>query len=216
MPHAPSGDAMTTPGTDELLLGSLEEGWALCLSGGGYRAMLFHLGVLWRLNERLLPKLDRVSSVSGGSITAGALGIAWERLDFDGDGVARGFGREVVEPHPRARRPARSTKVDHRGVLFPARRRRASRRRTASTCSATRRSRTCPDDEPALRHQRDQRPDRRPVALPEAVHGATTASAVDTRASPLANAVAASSAFPPFLSPVAIELERGFGRTRQA
>src|SRR5437870_10694486 len=24
---------------------------ALCLSGGGYRAMLFHLGALWRLNE---------------------------------------------------------------------------------------------------------------------------------------------------------------------
>ena len=23
----------------------------LCLSGGGYRAMLFHVGVLWRLNE---------------------------------------------------------------------------------------------------------------------------------------------------------------------
>jgi hypothetical protein len=26
-------------------------GVALCLSGGGYRAMLFHLGVLWRLNK---------------------------------------------------------------------------------------------------------------------------------------------------------------------
>ena len=25
-----------------------EEGNALCLSGGGYRAMLFHAGVLWR------------------------------------------------------------------------------------------------------------------------------------------------------------------------
>ena len=26
-------------------------GIALCLSGGGYRAMVFHLGALWRLNE---------------------------------------------------------------------------------------------------------------------------------------------------------------------
>jgi NTE family protein len=26
-------------------------GTALCLSGGGYRAMMFHVGVLWRLNE---------------------------------------------------------------------------------------------------------------------------------------------------------------------
>src|SRR5258708_12082538 len=49
-------------------------GIALCLSGGGYRAMLFHLGTLWRLNELgYLPKLDRISSVSGGSITAALL-----------------------------------------------------------------------------------------------------------------------------------------------
>lgn len=46
---------------------TLEDGTALCLSGGGYRAMLFHIGVLWRLNEiGWLPKLDRISSVSGG------------------------------------------------------------------------------------------------------------------------------------------------------
>ena len=36
-------------------------GIALCLSGGGYRAMVFHLGALWRLNEGgYLPRLDRV------------------------------------------------------------------------------------------------------------------------------------------------------------
>jgi len=29
----------------------LQEGMALCLSGGGYRAMLFHTGVLWRINQ---------------------------------------------------------------------------------------------------------------------------------------------------------------------
>ena len=91
MPHAPSGDAMTTPGTDELLLGSLEEGWALCLSGGGYRAMLFHLGTLWRLNELgYLAKLDRISSVSGGSITSGVLGASWASLDFDARPAWRG------------------------------------------------------------------------------------------------------------------------------
>lgn len=74
-------------------------GLALCLSGGGYRAMLFHVGVLWRLNEAgLLPKLDRVSSVSGGSITAGALGLGWHELDFDADGVAQSFGAVLVDP----------------------------------------------------------------------------------------------------------------------
>lgn len=57
------------------------EGIALCLSGGGYRAMVFHFGMLWRLNEfGLLPKLDRISSVSGSSITAAVLGLGWAQL----------------------------------------------------------------------------------------------------------------------------------------
>lgn len=56
-------------------------GLAVCLSGGGYRAMLFHVGALWRLHELgLLARTDRVSSVSGGSITAGVLALAWNRL----------------------------------------------------------------------------------------------------------------------------------------
>lgn len=56
-------------------------GIALCLSGGGYRAMLFHVGALWRLCQLgYLKDLSRVSSVSGGSITAGVLGIGWRAL----------------------------------------------------------------------------------------------------------------------------------------
>lgn len=75
------------------------DGIALCLSGGGYRAMLFHLGAAWRLNDAgYLPRLNRVSSVSGGSITAGMLGLAWRKLDFDDKGVGRAFEREVVGP----------------------------------------------------------------------------------------------------------------------
>lgn len=76
-----------------------DRGIALCLSGGGYRAMLFHIGTLWRLNEaRLLNKLDRVSSVSGGSITAGLLGLRWNDLGWDGTGFATKLGEKVVEP----------------------------------------------------------------------------------------------------------------------
>lgn len=76
-----------------------EQGIALCLSGGGYRAMLFHLGALWRLNELgYLPKLARISSVSGGSITAGVLGLHWAKLGFDGKGIAAHFDREIVQP----------------------------------------------------------------------------------------------------------------------
>jgi len=61
--------------------------------------MLFHVGALWRLNELgYLPKLDRVSSVSGGSITAATLGRNWARLNFDGAGVARDFVPQLVAP----------------------------------------------------------------------------------------------------------------------
>jgi len=49
-------------------------GTALCLSGGGFRAALFHLGAARRLNELgILAQLDSVSSVSGGSIFAAHL-----------------------------------------------------------------------------------------------------------------------------------------------
>lgn len=56
-------------------------GLAVCLSGGGYRAMMFHVGSLWRLHELgILETATRISSVSGGSITAGVLALAWQRL----------------------------------------------------------------------------------------------------------------------------------------
>jgi NTE family protein len=74
-------------------------GMALCLSGGGYRAMIFHLGALWRLNEAgLLRKLKRVSSVSGGSITAGMLGLKWKKLNFNAQGIATKLLDEVIKP----------------------------------------------------------------------------------------------------------------------
>lgn len=77
---------------------ALEEGTALCLSGGGYRAMLFHIGVLWRLNELgWLQRLNRISSVSGGSITAGLLAMCWNNLDFQNN-IARNFVDEIVTP----------------------------------------------------------------------------------------------------------------------
>ncbi|TIQ33502.1 MAG: patatin-like phospholipase family protein [Mesorhizobium sp.] len=84
------------PDTVEVLSANGEtttrQGLGLCLSGGGYRAMLFHAGVLARLNEAgLLGKLDMVSSVSGGSIAAGLLAVMWPRLGVGDDGVAANF-----------------------------------------------------------------------------------------------------------------------------
>jgi NTE family protein len=75
-----------------------EPGIGLALSGGGFRATLFHLGAMWRLNELgFLPKLDRISSVSGGSITAGLLAIRWTKLKFE-NSIATNFANQVVDP----------------------------------------------------------------------------------------------------------------------
>lgn len=89
------------------------DGVGLCLSGGGFRAMLFHVGVLKRLNlAGWLPRLDRVSSVSGGSITAAVLGLRWQELAFS-DGVAANFDELVTEPI----RAFAHTKVDVSAVV---------------------------------------------------------------------------------------------------
>jgi NTE family protein len=69
------------------------------MSGGGFRATLFHLGSVWRLNDLgYLQKLNRVCSVSGGSITAAMLGYRWKRLTFDGNGIATNFREEIAVP----------------------------------------------------------------------------------------------------------------------
>jgi NTE family protein len=105
----------TAPGEDRL-----EDTLALCLSGGGYRAMLFHAGVLWYLNDAgYLPKLDRVSSVSGGSITAGVLAMNWKNLTFGTEGRAPQFIGQIVTPV----RKMGSTSIDVdavvKGALLP-------------------------------------------------------------------------------------------------
>ena len=82
---------MTTAATKE------PPGVAVALSGGGYRAMLFHLGFLWRLRDAsMLGTIDRFSSVSGGSIVAGMLAVAWPKLDLGDDGAT--FCELVAKP----------------------------------------------------------------------------------------------------------------------
>jgi NTE family protein len=94
MPNDPVESIVTDPSESKL-----EAGMALCLSGGGYRAMLFHLGALWRLYEAgLLKDIRRISSVSGGSITAGVLGLNWQQLSFDPDQLWSDFVPWVVSP----------------------------------------------------------------------------------------------------------------------
>ena len=92
---------------------------ALALSGGGFRATLFHCGALIRLNELgLLPTLERIASVSGGSIVAGRLAVRWSRLQFDDLGLAINLHEEVVDPlQVFCRREVDFTSVGFGGLL---------------------------------------------------------------------------------------------------
>src|SRR4051812_36357835 len=61
----------------------------LALSGGGFRASLYHLGLVRFLRDAgILPQVTHITSVSGGSILAGHLLLNWDRYngspnDFD-------------------------------------------------------------------------------------------------------------------------------------
>ncbi|AIJ20167.1 patatin-like phospholipase family protein [Amycolatopsis methanolica] len=172
-------------------------GVGLCLSGGGYRAMLFHLGALWRINELgQLPELTRISSVSGGSITAGALAAAWPRLEFTG-GVAANFTDEVVRPVRALAGRTLDVPVILRGLVTPG-------HSTGEALAAAYRKHLFGDL---------LLPDL-PAHGPHFVFTATDLQDGDQwwfyrerQQDPpvqLATAVAASSAFPPFLSPVVL------------
>lgn len=62
---------------------------ALALSGGGFRATLYHLGVIRFLRDAgLLAKVSSISTVSGGSVIGAHLALNWDRYcgspdDFD-------------------------------------------------------------------------------------------------------------------------------------
>lgn len=71
---------------------------SIALSGGGFRASLFHLGVLRRIAELgWLPHVDAISSVSGGSVIAAFAALRWNAVQSDG-GDAAAFDRHVADP----------------------------------------------------------------------------------------------------------------------
>jgi NTE family protein len=184
------------------------QGVGLCLSGGGFRAMLFHVGVLKRLNEAgWLRKLDRVSSVSGGSITAGLLGLRWNKLEFS-DGVATNFDELVTEPL----RAFAHTKVDlpavAAGALLPfvtISDRVVAKLKTHLYGDATLQSLPAPPGPRFVINATNLESGvlmrfSRPYIADYKV------GRVEDPKVPLADAVAASSAFPPFLSPFELDL----------
>jgi NTE family protein len=184
-----------------------QPGVGLCLSGGGYRAMIFHVGVLWRLyNAGLLRSISRISSVSGGSITAGLLALKWKHLSFDPARLDADFVHLVVEPL----RSLASETIDAdaiiRGLVLPG----------------------SVSDRVVAAYQQHLFGDATLQDLPDAprfiINATNVQSGVLWRFSkpymgdyrvglakspaiPLAQAVAASSAFPPVLSPLELPID---------
>lgn len=73
----------------------------LCLSGGGSRAMAFHLGCLRALHDRgTLPKVDVMSTVSGGSVIGAMYAYSDDSFaEFEvrvRDALRRGFVKSIV------------------------------------------------------------------------------------------------------------------------
>jgi NTE family protein len=192
--------------TEEVDTSQPEQGIALCLSGGGYRAMLFHVGTLYRLNEAgLLPQLSRISSVSGGSITAGVLGLKWSQLTFNNE-VATNFEAEVVRPI----RGLASKTIDAisiiGGVLLPG--------SVADKVAGSYRrflfgNHTLQDlpDSPIFVINATNVQSGALWRFRKAFMGDYRVGLIDSPTTELAVAVAASSAFPPVLSPLLLELK---------
>ena len=54
----------------------------LALSGGGFRACMYHLGLVRFLRDGgILPRITHITSVSGGSIFAAHLVLNWDRYN---------------------------------------------------------------------------------------------------------------------------------------
>ncbi len=180
---------------------------ALCLSGGGYRAMLFHVGALWRLYDaKLLGSIARISSVSGGSITAGVLALNWKRLSFDPGRIQSDFVPHFVN----AIRSLADETIDAEAVILG----------IALPGSVSDRVRKAYDQHLFKGATLQDLPDE-----PRFVINATNmqsgvlwrftkrymrdyrVGSIEKPTLSLAHAVAASSAFPPVLSPVELRLD---------
>ncbi len=203
---APQSPVKTSP--EDATAPALKSAVGLCLSGGGYRAMLFHLGTLWRLNDAAwLGKLDRISSVSGGSITAGVLGLHWKELGISPSAPAPRFSIVVDEVRKLAAHTIDIGSVLE-GVFGPG--------------SISDKIQEAYDDTLFHRATLQDLPDLPPHFVINATNVQSTVlwrfskpfmrdwrvGEVRNPKVPLAAAVAASSAFPPILSPAELDLQK--------
>jgi NTE family protein len=187
----------------------VDPGVGLALSGGGFRATLFHCGALWRLNELgFLPKLDRVSSVSGGSITAGVLATRWTALRFQGD-VAVNFREVMVEPLRAFCHRTVDTPAIGLGALIPGKH--PSDLLQAAYAEHLYGAATLRElpDRPRFVLNATNLGTGVSFRFSKPYAGDYRIGLIRNPAFPVALAVTASSAFPPFLSPVRVQTDPG-------
>ncbi|NBW95765.1 MAG: patatin-like phospholipase family protein [Planctomycetia bacterium] len=92
--------------------------FGLALSGGGFRATLYHLGVIRYLRDNgTLPLITDISAVSGGSILGAHLVLNWDR--YTGDD--RAFGEAAAEILRFVQHDVRNHIVRRLPLLFPLR-----------------------------------------------------------------------------------------------
>jgi NTE family protein len=182
----------------------VEPGVGLCLSGGGYRAMLFHVGSLWRLYEAgLLFSVKRISSVSGGSITSAVLALEWKHLPFDGTWSS--FEERVVRPIRELARHTLDAEAIIGGLLLPGS---IGDRIAAAYDKYLFKGANVRDlpDEPRFIINATNVQSGALWRFSKPYMGDYRVGRIENPDFSLARAVAASSAFPPVLSPLTIEL----------
>lgn len=197
--------------------GHLDLDQGLTLSGGGFRATLFNLGGLWRLNELgFLKKLDIITSVSGGSITSGVLACNWKDLIFR-DAVAVNFKEVVADPlrafcklyvdvpavvlgllSPWDSIPERVAKAYDKHLFHGA---------TLQNLPHEERDKTDPDYAPRFVFYATNLQTGSSVRMSRRRLADYKLGEIPQPTLPLATAVAASSAFPPVLSPVVVKTD---------
>ncbi len=187
-----------------------ETGTGLALSGGGFRAALFNLGSLWRLNELgMLSSVKRITSVSGGSITNAVLALHWPELHFSG-GIADNFSTVVAQPLMRFCLKGIDISAGLSGLFSP----RSgiggqleARYRQGLFGAAT--LQDLPDESrnPAFVFYATSLQTGASVRMSRKYLADYKLGMLDLPALPLARVVAASSGFPPWLSPVYIDTD---------
>jgi NTE family protein len=178
-------------------------GIGIALSGGGFRATLFHVGACWRLLELgVLRQINRISSVSGGSIFAGVLATSWDALcrDFS----VGNYQKLVVDPLRRFCRMQIDTIAVGEGLLTPW-------KTTSDAVEAKYRDELFNisldriPDSPCFVFNATNLQTGRSFRFSKNYIGDYRIGLIRSPTTPLAKVVAASSAFPPFLSPVILD-----------